>query len=184
MASSVDLSGAIRVDLEAGAVHVADGEKVVVVPTEVLVDLVNAASPAERTNIARKVGTRLGARLSRRAGSSSALLDAGLEHAASLLAAELALMGLGSCNLERWGRALVVHMTGTPALPPDFVVTMLEGALASATGRSLACTLLSTDGGVRSLVGSEKATARVRAWIDGGTSWSDAIGRLQSGAAS
>jgi hypothetical protein len=179
MASSVDLSGAIRFDLDSGAVHVGDDEKAVVVPAEVLSALVKGAG-AQARSIGRELGTHIGRRVAKRAGGVGALLDAGLEHAATLLAAELALSGLGSCNLERWGKALVVHVTGT-ALPAEFVANLVEGALAAATGRSLGCALLVDDDGARVLVASEKGAERVRDWIAKGTAWSDAIARLQLG---
>jgi hypothetical protein len=184
MASSVDVSGAIRFDLASGTVHIGDDARGVVVPADLLAELVKDASPDARRGVARKLGAHLGRRMARRAGSERALLDAGLEHAASLLAAELALAGLGSCNLERWGRALIVHVTETPSLPPDFTTAMIEGALGAAVGRSLACALLSETDGVRVLVTSEKGAQRVRGWLEQGTAWSDAVARLQSGAAS
>ena len=181
MASSVDLSGAIRFDLESGAVRLSNDEKGVVLPAAILGDLVAGASSDVRKATARKLGEHLGRSLARRAGSESALLDGGLEQAASLLAAELALAGLGSCNLERWGRALVVHVEGAPQIAPDFLAHVVEGALAAATRRSLVCTLLSEEGGVRVAVTSESAASRVRGWLDQGITWGDALGRLQGG---
>jgi hypothetical protein len=184
MASSVDLSGAIRFDLASGAVHVGDDARAVVVPADVLVELCNGSDKPTRTSIGRKLGGHLGRQAAKRAGGSGSLLDGGLEQAASLLAAELALSGLGSCNLERWGKALVVHLVGMPAFPDDVSAAILEGALSAATGRPLACALLTGDNGVRVLVASEGAAARVRGWIENGTPWSDALVRLQSGGAS
>ncbi len=182
MASSVDLSGSIRFDLQSGAVHIGDDAKGVVVPTSVLRALVKGASAEARVNVGRDLGTHLGRGIVRRAGGGGALLDSGLEHAASLLAAELALAGLGSCNLERWGRALVVHVVGAPDLGADFIASIIEGALATATAKPLSSTMLSDADGVRVLIASERGALRVRGWIEQGTTWSDALVRLQSGA--
>ena len=181
MASSVDVSGAIRFDLASGAVRLDGGEAGVVVPASVLAELVKAASADTRKAIGRKLGEHLGKSLQRRAGGSAALLGSGLEAAASLLAAELAVAGLGSCNLERWGRALVIHVTGAPALGSDFVASTLAGALAHATGRSLGATVLSDADGIRLLVSGQDAASRVRGWLGQGVAWADALGRLQSG---
>jgi len=182
MASSVDLSGSIRFDLQSGAVHIGDDQKGVVVPVSVLQALIKGVSAEARVTVGRDLGAHIGRGIVRRVGGGKALLDSGLEHAASLLAAELALVGLGSCNLERWGRALVVHVIGAPDIAPDFVASVIEGSLGAATGRALACTMLSDADGVRVLVASERGALRVRGWIEQGTTWSDAIVRLQSGA--
>ena len=194
MASSVNLSGAIRFDLESGAVRLTDDEKAVVVPVAVLADLVAAASSEVRKATGRKLGEHVGRGIARRAGSPTALLDGGLEQAASLLAAELALVGLGSCNLERWGRALVVHVVGAPAIAPELVASAIEGALAAATRRAVACTLLSDTDGIRVLVTSERRgraharLARPRGRLERGArapperrpNVSDRIGMLQA----
>jgi hypothetical protein len=182
MATSVDLSGSIRFDLQSGAVHIGDDEKGVVVPADVLKALVANAPSEVRARVGRSLGAYLGRGVVRRAAGATALLGSGLEHAASLLAAELALAGLGSCNLERWGRALVVHMVGAPSVAPDFLVSVIEGALAASTGRAVYCALLSEADGVRVLVASEQAAIRVRGWLDEGTSFGDALVRLQRGA--
>ena len=181
MASSVDVSGAIRFDLGSGAGRLAGGEAGVVVPAAVLGELVTAASADARKAIGRKLGEHLGKNVARRAGGAKALLDGGLEATASLLAAELALSGLGSCNLERWGRALVVHVAGAPTLGADFVASIIEGALAQGTGKSLEATVLS-DGsdGVRVVITSQSAAGRIRGWLGDGVAWADALGRLQT----
>jgi hypothetical protein len=184
MASSVDLSNAVRFDLPSGNVHLSDNEKGLLVPASVLASLLQTAPPDVRGQVGRDLGAHLGRAMARRAGSASALLEGGLEAAASALAAELALAGLGTCALERWGRALVVQVTGSPIEASDFMACVVEGALMTATGRSLACTVLSDAGGVRVLVASERGVLRVRGWIEQGVSWSDALVRLQAGGGS
>ncbi len=145
-----------------------------------LAALVKAAPSDARAQIARDLGAHIGRGVAKRAGGQS-ILEADLENAASLLSAELAVAGLGSCNLERWGRALVVHVTDSPLDDATFVSHLVEGALSAATARPLSCTALSDAGGVRVLVASERGVLRVRGWIEQGTSWSDALVRLQAG---
>ncbi len=154
------------------------------VPAPVLGALISSATADARAKAGRDLGAHIGRNVARRAGSGSALLEADLERAATLLASELAVTGLGTCNLERWGRALVVHVTDSPVDSADFIAHVVEGALSAATARNLSCTLLSDAGGVRVLVASERGVLRVRGWIEQGTSWSDALVRLQAGGGS
>ncbi len=185
MASPVDLSGAVHFDLQSGTVRIGDDEKGLVVPANVLSSLLKSGTPEARTKTRSCFGAHIGRNVARHAaGNGRALLDGDLEHAATLLAAELAVSGLGMCNLERWGRALIVHVVDAPVDAPDFVVAVIEGALTAATARTLSTTLLSDAGGVRVLVASERGVLRVRGWIEQGTSWSDALVRLQAGGGS
>jgi hypothetical protein len=191
MASTVDVSGAVRFDLPSGTVRLADDEKGILVPVAVLAALVKSAPADAGAQVGRDLGAHLGRGMARRAGSGKALLDGGAEAAVTLLAAELAVAGLGTCNLERWGKALVVHLDASPlADAPDFLAHVIEGALSAASGRSLACTKLVSspqagasggDGGVRVLVSSEGAASRVRGWLGQGVSYGEALVRLQTG---
>ena len=185
MASTVDVSGSGRFDLQSGTVQLGDDAKGVVVPAAVLAALAAAAPGDARAQVGRDLGAHLGRGVVRRAGGGRALLDADLEQVASLLAAELAVAGLGTCNLERWGRALVVHVADSPlAGASDFLAHVIEGALAAATARPLGCAKLSDEGGVRVLVASEATATRVRDWIRSGTTYADALGKLQTGGGS
>src|SRR4249919_1740461 len=123
MASSVDLSGAVRFDLQSGTVRLFDDEKGVVVPASVLAALVKSAPSDVRAQVARDLGAHLG----RAIGKRGSILEAGLEEAATSLAAQLAVAGLGTCNLERWGKALVVHVTDSPIDDASFVASVIEG---------------------------------------------------------
>lgn len=185
MASTVDVSGSVRFDLPSGTVRLADDEKGLVVPVTVLSALVKSAPADARAQVARDLGAHLGRGVARRAGSGRALLEGTIEDAVTLLAAELAVAGLGTCALERWGKAMVVHVGDSPlAGAADFLGHVVEGALSTATGRALACTKLGEDGGVRVLVSSEGTASRVRKWLDDGVSQGDALVRLQSGGGS
>ena len=177
MANPVDLSGSVRFDLQSGTVRLFDDEKGVVVPASMLAALVKAASADARVEIARDFGAHLGRGIAKR----GRILEGGLDEAASSLAAQLALAGLGTCNLERWGKALVVHVTESPIDDASFIASVIEGALSAAAARALSCTALTGDNGIRVLVASERGVLRVRGWIEQGTSWSDALVRLQSG---
>ena len=177
MANPVDLSGSVRFDLQSGTVRLFDDEKGVVVPASVLAALVKASPADVRDRVARDFGAHLGRGVAKR----GSILEAGLEEAATSLASQLAVAGLGTCNLERWGRALVVHVTDSPIDDASFVASVIEGALSAASAKPLSCTVLTGDNGVRVLVASERGVLRVRGWIEQGTSWSDALVRLQSG---
>ena len=120
MASPVDLSGSVRFDLRSGTVRLGDDAKGVVVPASVLAALVKRGA-GRRARAGRvAISARTSDAASRkRAGGERTLLEASLEHVATLLAAELAVAGLGTCNLERWGRALVVHVADSPIATPQ-----------------------------------------------------------------
>jgi hypothetical protein len=177
MANPVDLSNSVRFDLQSGTVRLFDDEKGIVVPASVLAALVKATPADARAKVGRDFGTHLGRGVAKR----GSILEAGLEEAATALAAQLAVAGLGTCNLERWGKALVVHVTDSPIDDASFVANVLEGALSAASAQALSCTVLTGDNGIRVLVASERGVLRVRGWIEQGTSWSDALVRLQSG---
>jgi len=182
MASTVDVSGSVRFDLPSGTVRLADDEKGLLVPAAVLSALVASAPADARARIGRDLGAHLGRGVARRAGSARSLLEGGIEDALSLLAAELAVAGLGSCHLERWGKAMVVCVADSPlAGAAEFLAHVVEGALATATGRPLACTRLAEDGVVRLLVSSEGTASRVRQWLSQGTSYGEALVRIQGG---
>lgn len=184
MASTVDVSGSVRFDLPSGTVRLADDEAALVLPVAVLSQLVHAAPAAAREDVGRALGAHLGRGIVRRAGGGRALLEGTAEQAVTWLAAELAVAGLGTCALERWGKALVVQVDDSPlAGAPEFLACVVEGALAAATGRALSCAKLGGEGRVRVLVSSAGAAARVRGWLEQGTNEGEALARLQSGGA-
>ncbi len=181
MAETVDLSHAVRFDLSSGSIQLEGGAQAVVLPADALGELVSGVPADARVRVGRAVGQTMGKAAAARAGGASGVLAASLESVASQLGAELAVRGMGTLAIERWGRALVLHVTSAPITSADFYVGLLEGAMDAMTGRTVGAALLSDAGGVRVLVASAGGALRVRGWIEQGVSWSDALVRLQAG---
>lgn len=176
-----DASRAVTFDLAKGLVHVEGAPHQVLVPSEALVKLFAAASQEARRDFARALGEPVGKRLASRLGDASqATLEAVVEH----LGGELALLGFGSLGLERWGRALVFVVDGSPfgREGDELVAGVLEAVLVEATGRRPRCVVLDrAEARVRILVVSETSAEKVRAWLEKGTSFGDVLARLHEG---
>jgi hypothetical protein len=102
-----------------------------------------------------------------------------LEH----LGGELALAGLGSLGLERWGRALVLVVDQSPlgANGDPLLESVLAAAVEAAAGRSARAVLLGRDGvRARFLVTGDAGVAKVKAWLAEGSTWGDALVRLHA----
>lgn len=179
--TSPDLTHAVRFDLSKGTVSHGDGASVVV-PAKSFGELIAAVSSDVRARVASELGNAMGARMQKRAGGSSGVRSASLESVVSSLSAELAISGLGTVTLERWGRAMVMHVTQSPIDAPDFLAVLVTSAISTSTGASAFSTVLSKQDGVRVLIGSQSAAQRARKWLDEGVAWGDAIARLQGGA--
>ena len=183
MAESVDLSHAVTFHLPTGSVRTADDANAAVVPTSALAELVRSSPTEARGRFGKAIGEAMGRRIAKRVGGSAALLGGSLELVTTHLAGEVALAGLGTLVIERWGRALVFHWTGAPVELSEVLSGILEGAIASATGRDATCVLLGAHGGMRILATNDIAARRVRGWLDEGVPWAEALTRLQGGAA-
>jgi hypothetical protein len=99
------------------------------------------------------------------------------------LGGELAVMGLGSLGLERWGRALVLTLDGGPfgQQLDGFLGAVLEGALQRGFGRDCrAAKLMRDDRQVRFLITNPSSASKVSQWLDSGVSYGDALTRLQN----
>ena len=182
MATRFNPSGSVSFDLVRGRVDC--GGDHVLVAADALVALCRAAGDEAVSDFGRTLGTALGRRLADRLGngSSSATMEEVLEH----LGGELAVLGLGSLGLERWGRALVLTLDGGPFGPQldRLLGAVLEGALQRGFGRDCrAAKLMRDDRRVRFLIASPSSASRVSEWIGAGVSYGDALTRLQAGAA-
>ncbi|HEY8041852.1 MAG TPA: hypothetical protein VIF15_18740 [Polyangiaceae bacterium] len=175
-APSFDPTHAVRFDLPRGSVR-AGGEGVLLVPTAALDDLVLSA-PAEAIEaLGRALGAAIGRRAAARMNPSTAAIEAFVTH----LAGEAAIAGVGALSVERWGRALVVVVEDSP-LVGTLLSPLVAAAVEAASGRPVACTLLSRDErSARILVGSERGVGRVREWVAAGVPWGEAIARLHGG---
>ena len=109
--------------------------------------------------------------------------SAEVELVLSHLAGELAVAGVGSIHVERWGRAMI-GVVVNPAVRHDaFVGAVLAAALGAAAGRDVAAAPLGHEGGAaRYFLGSPKTTPRVIALVAAGKSYAEILAILQGGA--
>ena len=156
------------------------GGEHVLVPADALIDLCRAAGDEVVTDFGRRIGTAVGRRVADRMGDStpSASMEDVLDH----LGGELAVLGLGSLGLERWGRALVLTVEGAPLGQQldRLLGAVLEGAMQRAFGRGCsAVKLIRDDRQVRFLITHAASASRVNEWLGSGVSYGDALTRLQ-----
>ncbi|MDI1443708.1 hypothetical protein [Polyangium sp. 6x1] len=178
-------AGTLSFDLAEGLVRLG-GEARLVVPASALMALWGGASPAARRVFGRALGESIGRAAAKRLASEGAdlsrvMLDASPEAALSELAAAWALAGLGALDLERWGRALVFVIAGSPlgADGDELCEIALEGALSVASGKSARVVRLERiEGRARFFVSNAGATARMRAELARGTVWAEVLAEL------
>jgi hypothetical protein len=178
---SFDPTHAVRFDLPHGSIRAGGdgGERVLLVPTSALDDLVLSAPLEAVEALGRALGAAIGRRAAARMDPQSAPLDAFVMQ----LAGEAALAGIGSLSVERWGRALVVVVEDSP-LSGTILAPLVAAAVEAASGKHVACALLSRDErAARVLLGSETGIARAREWIASGVPWGEALVKLHGGAA-
>ena len=180
MATRFNPSGSVSFDLVRGRVDC--GGDHVLVPADALVDLCRSAGDEAVSDFGRRLGTAAGRRVAERLGdTSSASLEEVLEH----LGGELALLGLGSLGLERWGRALVLTVDGGPfgQQLDRLLGAVLEGALQRAFARDVHAVKLGRDDRqVRFLIASAASAGKINEWLGSGLSYGDALARLQQSA--
>jgi hypothetical protein len=178
---SFDPTHAVRFDLPHGAVRAGGdgGERVLLVPTSALDDLVLSASPEAVEGLGRALGSAIGRRAAMRMDPATAGIDAFVTQ----LAGEAALAGVGALSIERWGHALVVVVDDSP-LSGALLAPLIAAAIEAASGRHVACALLSRDEkAARVLVGSDAGIVRIREWIAAGIPWGEALVKLHGGGA-
>ena len=178
MATRFNPSGSVSFDLVQGRVDC--GGDHVLVSADALIDLCRAAGDDAISDFGRRLGTAAGRRIADRLGDTThASLEEVLEH----LGGELALLGLGSLGLERWGRALVLSINGGPfgQQLDRLLGAVLEGALQRTFGRDCHATkLMRDDRQVRFLIASAAGASKVNEWLGSGLSYGDALTRLQN----
>ncbi len=178
-ASSFDPRHAVRFDLPHGQVHAGtEAERVLLVPTGAIDDVALSAPPEAVEALGRAIGSSIGRRAAARRGAAQPAARARFVPPRAGAAAG---RGGGGGGIERWGRALVVVVEGSP-LTSSILSSLVAAAVESASGRGVGCTLLSRDEHVaRLLIASPRGIERVRDWIASGVAWGDALARLQGG---
>ena len=174
-----DPSNAVKFDLGRG--HVAlDGAPRMLVPVDALLALCQGAGDEALRDFGRTLGTEVGRRVRERIKVDQASLESVVEH----LGGDLALSGLGSLAIERWGRALVMTLSDSPlgAEGDALIAAVLEGALQRGMGRDARVIKLErSDDRVRLLVIAPKMAQKVRGWLDAGVAWGDLLAKLHAG---
>lgn len=177
-----DPSKSVTFDLAHGLVHLEGAPSRLLVPAEALGALARAAGPEAAGAFGGAIGEAMGRRVAARLGEggvASASVELVVEH----LGGELALAGLGSLGIERWGRALVLVVDQSPL--GEGGDRVLEAALGSAVqaaaGRSARVALLARDGvRARFLIGGDAAIEKAKRWLDEGVAWGEALVRLHA----
>lgn len=170
---------ALVADLNRGAL-VVDSNSRALVPTAALLELCAAAGEEGVRDFGRSLGTEAGRRVASRLKQ---LDEANIETMVEHLGGELALMGLGSLEVERWGRALVLGVLGSPfdERGDGLLAAILEGALQRSTGRDVAVVAVDRSKvHIRFAVLTAETAKAVRASIASGTKWSEALAALQT----
>jgi hypothetical protein len=178
MSPHFDPSYALEFDFGRGQIRVANASERVVVPCDALLALCQGASEDAVKDFGRRLGTEAGRALQARLGDASQVtLEAVLEH----LGGELALMGLGSLGLERWGQALVLSFNHSPlGYAGDALLgSVLEGALQRAFGRDVVATKLARENEqVRFLISGREGADKASSWLAQGVAWGEVLSRL------
>jgi hypothetical protein len=177
-----DPSKAVTFDLARGLVHLEGEPARILAPAAALVALADAAGPGATAVFAVTLGESMGRRVADRLsteGVRASSVDVVVEH----LGGELALAGLGSLALERWGQAAVLVVDQSPLGAKGDVLLegILAGAIAAAAGRAAVALHLGRDAArSRFLLGSDAGVAKVRAWLLQGVPWVEALVRLHA----
>jgi hypothetical protein len=175
-----DPARAVRFDLAKGVVLASSDDRVALVPITALDALARTAPQATVVTLGRAIGGALGQRVADRFGGAEGVRGAPHESVTSHLAGELAVAGLGTLSIERWGPAIVIFLE-RPALVSDaLMAAIVSGALEASSGRALVCEPLGRErGSLRLLVAREATARRARASLASGVSWSDVVARLR-----
>lgn len=180
-----DPSHSVKFDIARGTVQLDGSGPRLLVPPDALLDLCKHAGEESLRDFGRKLGTEAGMRVAGQLGNAAetAPMDSFVEH----LGGNLALLGLGSLSLERWGRALVFLVSESPlgAAGSHLIAAVIEGALQRSVGRDARVVVLgSDDGNVRLLATGTAGASKVEKWLKEGVAWGDALARLHEGGAS
>jgi hypothetical protein len=181
MAQPFNPSQAVQFDLAKGQVKLGASLPRVLVPADALSDLLRNSSEEAKRAFGRKLGAEAGRRIAERLRDelSAASIEVLVEH----LGGELALVGVGSLGVERWGRALVITID-EPPWPADtdwLLAAIVEGALEAAFSRSSHVIETPRAGSqARLLVMGERANETVRRLLAEGNTLGAVVDKLHA----
>lgn len=171
----------VHFDFKRGQVLLEGRLAQVLVPAEVLLALCQAAGTEAARDFGRRLGTEVGRRTSASLGD---VQNASVEAVTQHMGGELALLGLGSLGVERWGNALVFTIDHSPPASAHLLGSIVEGALQRAAGRDTrVIVLVSEPNRVRLLVVNPALENQVGQWLSSGSSWGDVLARLNASTA-
>jgi hypothetical protein len=175
-----DPSKSVTFDLAHGLVRLEGAPAGLLVPADALAALVAAAGAEAGAAFGRSLGEAMGRRVAGRLTEGAGVRGAAVEVVVEHLGGELAIAGLGSLALERWGRALVLVMDQSP-LGDALLEAALAAAIEAATGRKVRVVGLGREGGrARFFVGGDAGAEKVKAWLGEGIGWGEALVRLHA----
>ena len=178
MSLNFDPSYALEFDIGRGQVRLANAAERIVVPSDALLALCQGASEDVVRDFGRRLGTEAGRTMNDRLGEAwQASLETVVEH----LGGELALMGLGSLALERWGHALVLSIAHCPLgwAGDQLLGSVLEGAMQRSFGRDVVAVKLARDAElVRFLIAGHSGAHKANDWLSQGVPWGEILSRL------
>jgi hypothetical protein len=181
-----DPTEAVTFDLAYGHVHLDGAPNRVLVPSDALIDLCEAAGEEATAALGQAIGTAMGRRVAGRLAEgaqdrASAIAKARFETVVEHLAGELAVAGLGSLGVERWGKALVfVHDQSPLGERGDALLgEVLQAAMQALSNQAGRIVLLERSGvRARFLLVGAGAVEGVRMRLREGQSWGIVLAML------
>lgn len=179
MTPRFDPTRAVVFDWARGQLRDDEGASRLNLPASLVLRLLESAGASASRDFAFGLGTELGRRISDRLGKDAerAPLSAWAEH----LGGQLALLGLGDLQLDRWGRALVLRVVGAPSSSENVLTAVFEGVLQRGLGRSAEVVAFTREGNsaeVHYLVLSAASAVRARELREAGSSLGQVIETL------
>jgi hypothetical protein len=173
-----DASKAVTFDLSRGDIRRDDDERRVLVSSRAVAALCQAAGDDATTSFGSAMGESIGSAIAARfepRGAREASIESILEH----LTGELAVAGLGTASVERWGRALVLVVDHATADHDKLLTPLLGAAVSRAAKVQARCVRLQREGDrARFLIAGETGAGKVRDWLAAGVPWGEALVRL------
>lgn len=179
-----DANHSVKFDIARGSVELQGAGPRLLVPPDALLDLCRHAGEDALRDFGRRLGTEAGRRMQDLLGKAAdtASIEGFVDH----LGGNLALLGLGSLSVERWGRALVFVVDGSPLGPAGdtLLAAILEGAVQRCLGRDAHMVAIDRDDKrVRLLATGSSGATRAKALLAQGVKWGEVLSRMHDGAA-